>query len=688
MADILDRRQTQFVVWRPALDAPPPVLVIGQFQPGNPPTLINPQRFPFRPAAGFDDLFVVDAAACNLTEGQVYHYWLEVSETAPSRPRGTRVLVTDPFAWTVDWRLRGPRMPSPYTADDRHPASVVHWRGGRLGAGDPAGETADFAGDPGPAALPANNRLVIYELPTAWSRAASPGDLGLGVGTFRDVLALIVPAVGGANFDDLAVTQVGRSYLTELGVNALELLPPADSFYKRDWGYDTSHYLAPDAELGFPEEFSSSTANRDLAALVSACHAAGIRFFIDAVMAFATHEPQQTIAFDDFYIADPRATPDDPDARNSRPDHGFRDGFGSVLWRYGRPARGYDPVSGTIQDGLYPARQYMLTYLERWMRDFRIDGVRMDSIENVANWDFVQAFKDKARQLFAARWTAAGLAGSGDDRMLVVGEELSVPLELIAKGRLDGLWNYHFSGLVRSAILGWGDDFASVVRQMVDCRALGFADGAQAVNYITSHDVEGEWNMRLYDFLLRHGVAESAVYRRIKLGFVCLLTAVGIPMLLAGEEFADQHERFGRDGQVNQNGGKQVDPVHYARAGEPARADVLAYVSRLVKLRISHAALGMNDTAFLHTDFADGKRVFAWQRGNASDPVIVVANFSDWGTADPLAPNAEYVVPDWPPAPAGRGWYEVTQSRKAPRAGRESVFPWEAKVYRLEDVAR
>jgi len=67
-----------------------------------------------------------------------------------------------------------------------------------------------------------------------------------------------------------------------------------------------------------------------------------------------------------------------------------------------------------------------------------------------------------------------------------------VPLALITDRRRDGLWNYHFSGLVRSAVLGWGDDFASVVRQMIDCRAFGFTDGAQAVNYITSHDVEGE----------------------------------------------------------------------------------------------------------------------------------------------------------------------------------------------------
>jgi hypothetical protein len=198
---------------------------------------------------------------------------------------------------------------------------------------------------------------------------------------------------------------------------------------------------------------------------------------------------------------------------------------------------------------------------------------------------------------------------------------------------------------------------------MVDCRAFGFTDGAQAVNYITSHDVEGEWNMRLYDFLLRHGVTtDDAVYRRVKLAFVCLLTAVGIPMILAGEEFADEHERFDRNGQVDQDGGKQVDPVNYSRATEPARADVLAYVSRLVKLRSSHPALGMNDTAFLQTDLADGKRVIAWQRGDAANPVIVVANFSDWGTADPLAPNTSF--------PAGRRPLRDGNGRRSRKAAR------------------
>ena len=120
---------------------------------------------------------------------------------------------------------------------------------GRLAPCDPGGETADWQADPLLNTLPPNNRLVIYELPTTWSRRAG-GHFGMDDGSFRDVLALIDPNALGANFTDLDVLQAGRSYLSELGVNALELLPPADSFFKREWGYDTTNFLAPDFDLG------------------------------------------------------------------------------------------------------------------------------------------------------------------------------------------------------------------------------------------------------------------------------------------------------------------------------------------------------------------------------------------------------------------------------------------------------
>jgi hypothetical protein len=50
--------------------------------------------------------------------------------------------------------------------------------------------------------------------------------------------------------------------------------------------------------------------------------------------------------------------------------------------------------------------------------------------------------------------------------------------------------------------------------------------------------------------------------------------------------------------------------------------------------------------------------------------------------------GSEYFVPIWPNTPAGKHWSEVTQKEggrdvKTGRHNRESIFAWEAKVYRL-----
>jgi pullulanase len=257
--------------------------------------------------------------------------------------------------------------------------------------------------------------------------------------------------------------------------------------------------------------------------------------------------------------------------------------------------------------------------------------------------------------------------------------------------RLDALWNDKFRVYVRAAILGEiADDesnFECTVRRLIDCRKIGFASGSQAINYITSHDVEKYRCERLYTMLRDFSEKE----KRIKLAFVCLLTAVGIPMILAGEEFADQHDLFDQHGWVSQSGGKQIDPVKFGRLtdssdpDQPMRCRIFNYVARLVKLRTSHSALAVDDTDFIHVDFTDDKRVLVWKRGPCDDPVVVVANFSDFFTANPSSPRAEYRVPNWPATPPGRQWREITQERSVPQeyVGREPIFPWEAKVYTL-----
>ncbi|MGH2356251.1 MAG: DUF3459 domain-containing protein, partial [Chloroflexota bacterium] len=132
---------------------------------------------------------------------------------------------------------------------------------------------------------------------------------------------------------------------------------------------------------------------------------------------------------------------------------------------------------------------------------------------------------------------------------------------------------------------------------------------------------------------------------------------------------------------------KQIDPVNYERLSEPWRRRVFDYVARLVRCRTTAGALAVNDTRFLHADFTEGKRVVVWQRGRDDDPVVVVANFSDYGTPPPASPDrpAEYQVPNWPATPPGKQWREVTQARDVPAewAGREPIYPWEAKVYIL-----
>src|SRR5207245_2066924 len=138
--------------------------------------LTGEKQFDLRPAAGFADLWELPAADCSLTDGQIYHYWFEVDDTDPGKDPPARIRCGDPFAHTVDWRLTAPRLPRPpYSGDDERPAAVVRFAGGQIVPCDPGGETGDFTGDPAPDTLAPNNRLVIYELPTAWAQLRQGG---------------------------------------------------------------------------------------------------------------------------------------------------------------------------------------------------------------------------------------------------------------------------------------------------------------------------------------------------------------------------------------------------------------------------------------------------------------------------------------------------------------------------------
>lgn len=91
-ADLLVRKESAFVLWRLGNTNPAPEIILGQLRPGTPITLVNEQRFTLHRSAQFTDLFEIPAADCNLTDGQVYHYWFDVSVrvTIPFPDRAAR----------------------------------------------------------------------------------------------------------------------------------------------------------------------------------------------------------------------------------------------------------------------------------------------------------------------------------------------------------------------------------------------------------------------------------------------------------------------------------------------------------------------------------------------------------------------------------------------------------------------
>ena len=671
IAQLLIRKKTHFILWRPRFIDPQPALFIGNF--------LSPSTEPFgnfttqllQQSPQFPDLWEIAASACGLTDGQVYYYWFKVRDGIEPSPTTEQVLyVTDPLAYSIDRNIGAPVASEANGITFSLPASLVLYKNSELLPTDSKGLSVNPESNTYLANLKSNNSTVIYELPTRWVRKGSGAnsrdiDKTIGVGTFQDCLALLNQTTIAPDFSNL--NEINQSaHLLDLGANVLELLPPEDSPQVSEWGYGTSHYFAPDFDLGRSDSNSQSTAVNDLSTLIQACHNNGIRFYLDAVMAFSVDNPLFKVNFLDFF------------------ESGGTE-FGGERLRFelnnpSNPPQIFDPVTGQNNQGypFVPARRFMMAHISHWINFYHIDGIRLDNVAGIDNWDFLFEFTRHSRSEWKNR-------GGPDDRFIVIGEELAVPTDLVSQTRVDALWNENFKKILRRVILGQNaytinePSFEWSVRKLIDCRLLGFSDGAQAINYIGSHDVGGFENERFYNYLGNNHIYDKL--KHFKLAFACLITAVGIPMIFAGDEFADRQDLpLGDRGDRN----KQMDPVNFSRKSDPWRKELFDYVSRLVKFRIVNESLEVNDTEFIHVDFSQGKRVLVWRRGqpNSSHPVIVVANFSDWGS-DIQNPSAEYRISNWPFSLGRNNWREVTQNRNvAPDwVGREPIFPWEAKVY-------
>jgi hypothetical protein len=476
------------------------------------------------------------------------------------------------------------------------------------------------------------------------------GNTMMGVPTFDNNGALFDPDPMTRQFEPWGPRE---GLLARLGINAIVLAPLATCLPGKS-SPAAAHFFAPSQHLG-----TASALSR----LIGLLNTQGIRFLADFNMA-AGSDSYRHIDYQQFHLR-PEEESSNPDSYQSGSRRAFvRDANGGDCWRYEQETATYDPEHGHI-GRVRPSWAFHQTHLCRWMSDFIPSGLSIDSVDNVGNWDFIRSYKERAWQLYQKRHH-----GNGDPaKFLVAGKGASSPASMVHQGIVDAVWNEAWQVRLRAVILGqaaYGGAFEQTVRKLVDCRldqsdgSPGFTDGAQAINYITSHEMEG--TARLYDYLVASKVED--ICRRAKVAFALLLTSVGIPMVLAGEEFANP-----------------TGPIEYATTGRFVWQEPLfRYVAKLVHFRTSCPALGQNDTHFLHVGQSRSGGIVAWQRGGGvggEAPVVIVANLSDEDT-----PGDEYLVPDWPQKERP-GWFEVTQNREvAPEwVAREPLYHWEVKVY-------
>lgn len=374
-------------------------------------------------------------------------------------------------------------------------------------------------------------------------------------------------------------------YLTDLGVNAIELMPLHEFPMDFSWGYNPRFHFAVESAYGTPTDFKR---------LVDECHARGIRVLLDVVFNHGENEhPLTKIDYDYWFYHD------NPDPEGVR--------FGPK----------FDYVHFDENLKTFPARDYVRACALFWQREYHLDGFRFDATALINNFDFLG---ELCREL---------KANSGGKPLLTVAEHLPQdPAVAGPNGPMDAAWHFAFHDQVKANIVGKEIkgrkpyDLDATLAAL-DARRGGFSSTKNVVNFTTSHDESyplGE--------LGAVGVFDEAAFRRAKNAATMLLTAPGIPMLQMGEEFGEYALT-------------SIDNVqlHWKLLGTPLPQDLFQYYKGLVLLRKSNHALELGDNIeFLYTNAEQHVLAFKrWDdRGNV---VVVLVNLADTFKGQVEIPN-------------------------------------------------
>jgi maltooligosyltrehalose trehalohydrolase len=271
---------------------------------------------------------------------------------------------------------------------------------------------------------------------------------------------------------EAAIPQLAE--LSSLGVTAIELMPVAEFPGHHGWGYDGVYISAAQSSYGGPD---------GLARLIRAAHDQGLAVILDVVY---NHVGTSGVA---------------------------------ALEAFG-PYFGDDTIWGPALDySLEPVREWVLRSAEQWIRDFGIDGLRLDAIHAIADPSPEHIVEELARRVHGLRRDA-----------LVIGEiGLDDPRKHGAPA-CDAIWDDHFHHALHVLLTGERDGYYKPfgrVEQLVEM--LRQTPPERLVVYGQNHDQVGN-----------RAVGDRLEPRRLALAALCTLCSPFVPLLFMGEEYGER----------------------------------------------------------------------------------------------------------------------------------------------------
>jgi 1,4-alpha-glucan branching enzyme len=394
--------------------------------------------------------------------------------------------------------------------------------------------------------LPADHELVIYELHV--------GDFSGGEddpyarGKYKHVIEKL-------------------DYLSELGINAIELMPIKEYPGDYSWGYNPRHFFATESSYGSTD---------GLKKLIDECHSRGIRVIMDGIYNHSeASSPLTQIDHDYWYHHSPR----DPE-NNWGPEFNYEH---------------YDEKLD-----IYPARKFIGDTIRFWIEEYHIDGIRYDAARQIANYDFMHWIVTEAKKTAGAK------------PFYNIAEHIPETTSITnIDGPMDGCWHDSFRHTVTVHICGDTFDLESL-KDVIDGKRQGFMGATNVVNYLTNHDHE-----HIMVELANRDIFGEESFNRAKLGAAILMTSVGVPLIWMGEEFGEYKPKQ-----------PESSKLDWTLLGNDLNSNLLEYYKGLINLRKNNHALYTENIDFIHEN-AEAK-VLAYSRWNdQGSRVVVVANFSE-----------------------------------------------------------